>query len=249
MGTGENVGGRHVGYGDGIYVSHDGGQTFVNKGLKNSEHLSKIIIHPEDSQTLFVASQGPLWSSGGERGLYKSTDGGATWRAVLTRGPWTGVTDVVMDPKNPNILFAATHQRHRTVYGLINGGPESGIHKSVDGGETWVELKSGLPGADKGKMSIAISPQKSNVVYAAIELAGPTGGVWRSENGGQSWTKMSDYVAGGTGPHYYQEIYCDPHRFDVFYHANVQLGRTEDGGAPFNSVGNSNKHVDNHPRS
>ncbi|MEC8862133.1 MAG: hypothetical protein VXX31_04220 [Planctomycetota bacterium] len=246
VGTGENVGGRHVGYGDGIYVSHDGGQTFVNKGLKNSEHLSKIIIHPEDSQTLFVASQGPLWSSGGERGLYKSTDGGATWRAVLTRGPWTGVTDVVMDPKNPNILFAATHQRHRTVYGLINGGPESGIHKSVDGGETWVELKSGLPGADKGKMSIAISPQKSNVVYAAIELAGPTGGVWRSENGGQSWSKMSDYVAGGTGPHYYQEIYCDPHRFDVFYHANVQLGRTEDGGATFNSVGNSNKHVDNH---
>ena len=246
VGTGENVGGRHVGYGDGIYVSHDGGQTFVNKGLKNSEHLSKIIIHPEDSQTLFVASQGPLWSSGGERGLYKSTDGGATWRAVLTRGPWTGVTDVVMDPKNPNILFAATHQRHRTVYGLINGGPESGIHKSVDGGETWVELKSGLPAADKGKMSIAISPQKSNVVYAAIELAGPTGGVWRSENGGQSWSKMSDYVAGGTGPHYYQEIYCDPHRFDVFYHANVQLGRTEDGGATFNSVGNSNKHVDNH---
>ncbi|MEM7315500.1 MAG: glycosyl hydrolase, partial [Planctomycetota bacterium] len=246
VGTGENVGGRHVGYGDGVYVSHDGGSSFKNMGLKESEHISKIVVDPRDSNVVFVAAQGPLWSSGGERGLYRSADGGKTWKQVLSAGEWTGVTDVAMDPKNPDVMYAATHQRHRTVWGLMNGGPESGIHKSTDGGKTWRKLRGGLPGGDLGKMSIAVSPQKSNVVYAAIELTKREGGVWRSENAGASWRKMSDYVAGGTGPHYYQEIYCDPHRFDVVYHANVRLGRTEDGGATFKSVANSNKHVDNH---
>ena len=246
VGTGENVGGRHVGYGDGVYVSHNGGQSFKNMGLKDSEHISKILIHPDDSNVIFVASQGPLWSSGGERGLFKSTDGGSSWQVVLAKGEWTGVTDVVMDPDNPDTLYAATHQRHRTVAALLNGGPESGIHKSTDGGETWRELTRGIPGADKGKIGLAVSPQKPNVVYATIELAGRGGGFFRSDDYGESFTKMSDYLSGGTGPHYYQEIYADPHRFDVVYHANVQLGRTEDGGTTFNSVGNRNKHVDNH---
>jgi photosystem II stability/assembly factor-like uncharacterized protein len=246
VGTGENVGGRHVGYGDGVYVSHDGGASFRNVGLKESEHISKIVIDPRDSKKVFVAAQGPLWSSGGERGLYRSTNGGESWKAVLTKGKWTGVTDVVIDPKNPDVMYAATHQRHRTVWGLVNGGPESRIHKSTDGGQTWKQLRGGLPSGDIGKMSVAVSPQKTNVVYAAIELPGRKGGVWRSANRGASWKKMSDYVAGGTGPHYYQEIYCDPHRFDVLYHANVRLGRSEDGGATFDSLGSRNKHVDNH---
>ncbi len=246
VGTGENVSGRHVGYGDGVYVSHDGGKTFKNMGLKATEHISRVVIDPRDSKTVYVAAQGPLWSSGGARGLFKTTNGGESWNAVLTKGPWTGVTDIALDRRHPNVLYAATHQRHRTVWGVIDGGPESGIFKSTDAGSNWTELSNGLPAGDMGKMGIAISPQKSNVLYAAIELAGRTGGVWRSDDSGASWTKMSDYVAGGTGPHYYQEIFCDPHRFDVFYHANVQLGRTTDGGATFESVGNSNKHVDNH---
>ena len=246
VGTGENVGGRHVGYGDGVYVSHDGGGSFKNVGLEHSEHISKILVDPRDSRTVFVASQGPLWSSGGQRGLFKTVDGGETWAPVLTKGEWTGVTDVVMEPTDPDVLYAATHQRHRTVWALVNGGPESGIHKSTDGGETWVELKKGLPGADKGKMSLAVSPQHSGIVYATIELAGREGGIWRSENAGASWKKMSDYTSGGTGPHYYQEIYADPHRFDVLYHANVRLGRTMDGGKTFESVERPNKHVDNH---
>jgi photosystem II stability/assembly factor-like uncharacterized protein len=246
VGTGENVSGRHVGYGDGVYVSHDGGKSFKNMGLKATEHISKIIIDPRDSQTIYVAAQGPLWSSGGERGVFKSTDGGKSWTAVLTQGPWTGATDMAMDPNDPDVLYVATHQRHRTVWAVIDGGPETGIFKSTDAGASWTELTSGLPSADMGKIGLAVSPQKSNVVYAGIELAGRRGGVWRSANGGATWKKMSDYVAGGTGPHYYQEIYCDPHRFDVFYHADVRLGRTTDGGATFNSVGNSNKHSDNH---
>ena len=128
----------------------------------------------------------------------------------------------------------------------MNTGPESGIHKSTDGGETWTELTKGLPGGDKGKMSLQVSPQKSNVVYATIELPGRKGGFYRSENSGVSWTKMSDYVGGGTGPHYYQEIYCDPHRFDVIYQVNVQLGRSSDGGKTWDNVEGGSKHVDNH---
>ena len=246
VGTGENVSGRHVGYGDGVYVSRDGGKKFTNVGLKESEHISKILIDPRDSRVVYVAAQGPLWSSGGQRGLFKTTDAGATWNAVLAKGPWTGVTDVVFDAKNPDVIYAATHQRHRTVWALIDGGPESGIFKSTDAGEHWTELTNGLPGADKGKMSLGVSQQNSDVVYATIELSGRKGGIWRSEDAGMSWSKMSSYTSGGTGPHYYQEIYVDPHRFDVFYHANVQLGRTTDGGRNFKAVESPHKHVDNH---
>jgi photosystem II stability/assembly factor-like uncharacterized protein len=246
VGTGEAVGGRHVGFGDGIYVSRDGGQSFTHMGLKSTEHIAKIVVDPRNSRNVYVAAQGPLWSSGGERGLYKSTDGGKSWNAVLTKGQWTGVTDVVLDPKNSRVVYAATHQRHRTVAALINGGPESGIHKSTDGGATWTELKNGLPGEDKGKIALAVSPFDSNVVYATIELANRTGGFYRSANAGASWSKMSDYTSGGTGPHYYQEIWVDPHRLDSVYHANVVLGRTDDGGKSFHGVGNDNKHVDNH---
>lgn len=246
VGTGENVGGRHIGFGDGVYVSHDGGKSFKNVGLKQSEHIGKIVVDPRNSDVVYVAAQGPLWSSGGQRGLYKTSNGGGSWELVLGKGEWTGVTDVSIDPQNPDVLYAVTHQRHRTVWGLVNGGPESGVYKSTDAGSTWTELKSGLPGEDKGKMSIAVSPQKSNVVYVTIELAGRTGGFYRSEDYGASWKKMSDYVGGGTGPHYYQEIYCDPHRFDVIYQANVNLGRTIDGGANWESVESGQKHVDNH---
>ena len=250
VGTGENVSGRHVGYGDGIYVSHDGGESFKNTGLEHSERISRIVVDPRNSQVVYVAAQGPLWSSGGERGLYKTSDGGQTWECVLSKGEWTGVTDVALDPTNPDVVYAATHQRHRTVWALLDGGPESGIFKSTDGGKTWNELTNGLPAGDKGKMSLAISPQKNNVLYVTIELANRNGnrvgGIWRSENFGASWVKQSDYTSGGTGPHYYQEIYADPHRFETFYHANVYLGRTSDGGKTFQSVESNHKHVDNH---
>ncbi|NCF93760.1 MAG: glycosyl hydrolase [Verrucomicrobiaceae bacterium] len=246
VGTGENVGGRHVGFGDGIYKSTDGGGSFKNVGLPKSEHLSKIIVHPENSDVVYVASQGPLWSGGGERGLYKTIDGGKSWKLILSKGEYTGVTDVVMHPSQPEVLYAATHQRHRTVWGIVNGGPETGIFKSIDGGKSWNALTKGLPGEDKGKISLQISPQRPEVVYATIELAGKKGGFWRSEDSGKSWQKRSDYISGGTGPHYYQEIYVDPHRFDSIYQANVYLGYSEDGGKNWRSADGTNKHVDNH---
>jgi photosystem II stability/assembly factor-like uncharacterized protein len=246
VGTGENVSGRHVGFGDGVYRSKDGGRSFDNLGLKQTEHISKILIDPRDSDVVFVAAQGPLWSPGGERGLFKSSDGGATWKNVLSKGPYTGVTDVVLDPQDPNTMYAATHQRHRTVWALLDTGPESGIYKSTDGGETWRELTQGLPGGDKGKIALGVSPQQSNVVYATIELPNRKGGFYRSENHGESFDKRSDFVSGGTGPHYYQEIYLDPHRFDVIYHANDTLVRSLDGGRTFTPIEGRAKHVDNH---
>lgn len=246
VGTGENNGGRHIGFGDGIYRSNDGGKTWKNMGLKTSEHISKIIVHPEDSNTIWVASQGPLWSPGGERGVFKSTDGGETWENVLAKGPYTGATDMVIDPRNPDRLYAALWQHHRTVAAYIGGGPESGLFKSEDGGETWEPLKTGLPGGNKGKTGLAISPMNPDVVYAALELDRREGGVWRSDNRGASWTKMSDETGQGTGPHYYQELYASPHFFDRIYLVSNTTKISNDGGKTWSSLNNSTKHVDDH---
>jgi photosystem II stability/assembly factor-like uncharacterized protein len=246
IGTGENVGGRHVGYGDGVYRSRDDGASWERVGLEESEHIAKIVVDPRDSDVVYVAAQGPLWSAGGERGLYKTIDGGTTWQQILGGGEYTGVTDLVMDPRDPDVLFAATHQRSRTVAALINGGPESGIHKSSDGGATWRELEKGLPEEDMGRIGMAISPQRPNVLYATIELAHRKGGFWRSEDGGESWEKTSDRMAGGTGPHYYQEIFASPHVFDRIYQMDVRLHTSSDGGRTWTVIQGEHRHVDNH---
>jgi len=246
VGTGENTGGRHNGFGDGVYKSSDGGASWKNLGLKTSEHISKIIVHPKNPDIIFVASQGPLWSKGGERGLYKSIDGGKTWENKLSAGEWTGVTDLVMDPRDPNRLYAATWQHHRTVAAYIGGGPESGIHMSDDGGETWTELKNGLPKGNMGKIGLAISPQRPDVLYAAIELDRRKGGVWRSENRGASWKKNSNAVGGGTGPHYYTEVFASPHQFDLIYMLSNTTQVSNDGGKTWRNINNEFKHVDDH---
>lgn len=246
LGTGENNGGRHIGIGQGVYVSHDGGKTWKNKGLKKSEHISKIIINSENANEIWVAAQGPLWSSGGERGLYKTTDGGTTWKLVLSDNEWTGVTDIVIDPRNEKVLYAATWQRHRNVASYMGGGPGTAIHKSIDGGETWTKLKTGLPKGEMGKIGLAISPMNPDVVYAAIELQRRTGGIYRSDNQGASWKKMSNTVSGGTGPHYYQELIASPHTFDKLYLMNNSTIFSEDGGKTFKTMKKENKHGDDH---
>jgi photosystem II stability/assembly factor-like uncharacterized protein len=246
VGTGENVGGRHVSFGDGVYKSMDGGKTWQNMGLKASEHIAKILIHPDNSDVIWVAAQGPLWNKGDERGLYKSTDGGENWQKVLGDAEWTGVTDIVMDPRNPAVLYAATWQRHRTVAAYMGGGPGSGIHRSTDGGETWEKLSNGLPSGSMGKIGLAISPQQPDILYAAIELDRTKGGVYRSTDRGSSWQKRSDAVSGATGPHYYQELYASPHQAGRLYLMDVRIQISDDGGKTFRRLSERDKHSDNH---
>ena len=246
VGTGEDLGGRHFGYGDGIYKSDDGGQTWTNMGLKDSEHISKIVIHPNDSNTIWVASQGPLWSSGGERGVYKTTDGGQNWKLILKDNEWTGATELVLDPRNPDRIYVAMWQRHRTIAAYMGGGPGTGIYTSQDGGESWKKLTKGLPTSNMGKIGLDISKQNPDILYAAIELDRRTGGVYKSMDRGQSWTKQSDAVAGATGPHYYQELYASPHHHDRLYLMDANMQISEDGGKTFYRMNEKNKHGDNH---
>ena len=246
LGTGENVGGRHVGIGHGVYHSLDAGKTWKDMGLKKSEHISKIIVHPTNPNIVWVASQGPLWSSGGERGLYKTIDGGKTWKNTLEVNEWTGATDLVIDPTNPDILYAATWQRHRNVAVLMGGGTGTSIYKSVNGGETWNKINKGISGERKGKIGLAISPMNPKVLYAAVELERRKGAVYRTENSGGSWQKMSETISGGTGPHYYQELVASPYVFDKIYLMNVRMLISENGGKTFYTMKEKKKHSDNH---
>lgn len=246
VGTGENVGGRHVGFGDGIYKTDDDGKTWKNMGLKDSEHISKIIVHPSNPHIIWVAAQGPLWSKGGERGVYKSFDGGETWTKKLGEGDWTGATDIVIDPKNTDILYAATWDRHRTVATYLGGGPGSGIYKSTDGGESWKKLSNGIPSSNLGKIGLAISSFNPDVIYAAVELDRRKGGLFMSDNKGESWVKQSDAISGGTGPHYYQELYTSPHHEGTLYLMSNTVQISDDHGKSFRNMNEKNKHVDSH---
>ena len=247
VGSGENGSGRHAGFGDGVYRSLDGGGTWENMGLRASERIGSIRIDPRDSDVVYVAAQGPLWSGGGERGVYKTEDGGATWALVLAgANEYTGANEVVLDPNDPDVLYAAMHQRQRNVAALIDGGPGSGIHKSTDGGATWRELTAGLPDEDLGKIGLALAPQDSQVLYATIELAHRGGGFYRSVDGGASWEQRNDSMAGGTGPHYYQELWASPHSIGRVYQAGPRMLMTEDGGASMHPMGEEFKHGDNH---
>jgi photosystem II stability/assembly factor-like uncharacterized protein len=244
IGTGENNSQRSVSYGDGVYRSNDGGGSWENLGLKNSEHIAKILIDPRDSSRVLVAAQGPLWAPGGDRGLYETKDGGKTWKAILTVDENTGVTDVVRDPRDPDLLYAATYQRRRHIWTLIDGGPGSGIWKTRDGGASWKKLENGLPKEDMGRIGLALAPSKPDVVYAVIEAANKAGGFFRSTDQGGSWEKRGPYVAGS--PQYYQEIFVDPRIETRVYSMDTWMQVSEDGGKTFRKVGETFKHVDNH---
>ena len=244
VGTGENNGQRSVGYGDGVYKSIDGGRSFRNMGLETSEHIGKIQVHPDDSDVVFVAAQGPLWNAGGERGLYRTMDGGETWERVLEIDEHTGVNEVYFDPRNPDVMYATSWQRRRHQWTMIDGGPGSGIHKSTDGGNTWREINRGLPSGDKGRIGFAISPQNPDVLYAIVEASGDAGGTFRSENMGENWSRTSRYQSGA--PMYYHELYADPHRFDRIYSLDTFLQVSEDGGETWERFPTQGVHVDHH---
>ena len=247
VGTGENVSGRHVAWGDGVYKSANGGASWESMGLKKSEHIGKILIDPRNSDVVFVAAEGPLWSAGGERGLYKTSDGGKTWALVLEIDENTGVTDVEFDPANPDVLYAAAYQRRRQTWSLLAGGPQSGIYKSVDNGATWSKVSTGLPKGDMGKIGLAVTPADPNIVYATIEANDEEKGFYRSMDKGESWKKRNSYISGGTGPHYYQEIEASPVDADLVYQMDVFYQVSRDGGKTFTILGNGReKHSDNH---
>ena len=243
VGTGENNNQRSVGYGDGIYRSKDGGKTWKHMGLKNSEHIAKIIVDPRNSNIVYVAAIGPLWSEGGDRGLYKSMDGGKTWESKIKVDEHTGVTDLIMDPNNPDVLYAATYQRRRHVFTWMSGGPGSGLYKSTDSGESWEQLKTGLPTSIIGRIGLAMSPADSDIVYAIVEAMDGQQGFYRTSNRGGSWKKMSNYVTSGN---YYQEIVVDPKDVNTVYSLSTYNMVTRDGGKTFSRLGEKNKHVDNH---
>ncbi|MBX3174851.1 MAG: hypothetical protein KF709_10600 [Gemmatimonadaceae bacterium] len=247
VGTGENVSGRHVGWGDGVYRSRDGGASWQKMGLGNSQHIGRILVDPRDGNTVLVASEGPLWSAGGERGVYRSTDGGATWSATLQIDENTGVTDLEFDPANPDVVYAAAYQRRRHVWGFLAGGTGSGIYKSTDNGRTWRKVSQGLPSGEIGKIGLATTPADPSRVYATIEAAGASRGFYASVDRGESWEKRNAYISGGTGPHYYQEIEASPTDADLVVQMDVFLQVTRDGGRSFGNLETGHdKHSDNH---
>jgi photosystem II stability/assembly factor-like uncharacterized protein len=243
VGTGESNSQRSVGYGDGIYRSDDGGKNWENLGLKKSEHIGRVVVDPRDSKVVYVAAEGPLWGPGGDRGLYKSADGGKTWKAVLTISENTGVVDVAIDPSNPDIVYAAAYQRRRHVFTLIDGGPESAIYKSTDAGATWNKLKSGLPTVDMGRIGLAVSGVDPNVLYATIEAADGKGGVFRSNDRGATWERQNEFDAGAM---YYARVVADPKNVDRIFVMNVSLRESLDGGKTLHKVEETNHHGDNH---
>ena len=243
VGSGENNNQRSVSYGDGVYKSIDGGDTWKNMGLKSSEHIGKIIIDPNNSNVVYVAAIGPLWSKGGERGLYKSIDGGINWSLILYIDENTGVNDVIIDPRNTDILYASSFQRRRHVFTYVGGGPGSGMHKSEDGGENWIKINTGLPTEEIGRIGLTISPANPEYIYAIVEAANGKGGFYRSLNKGASWKRQSSHSTSGN---YYQEIIADPVDPNRVFSMDTWMTVTNDGGKTFNKVGEDFKHVDNH---
>ncbi len=243
VGTGENNHQRCLGYGDGIYKSVDGGKSFKNMGLKESRQIGGIVIDPRNSNTVFVACEGSVWGPGAERGLYKTTDGGVKWEKVLFVSENTGINNVVMDPSNPDILYATSEQRRRHIYTKIGGGPESAVYKSTDGGKNWHKIIEGLPTVEMGGMGIDISPVNPNIIYLILEAQLGKGGFYRSADKGESWTRMSDYSSSGQ---YFNEIVCDPANADKVYSTETVTKVTIDGGKTWSVLGNNKRHVDDH---
>lgn len=242
-GTGENNHQRALGYGNGVYKSVNGGKSWENMGLKESRQIGMILIDPRNSNTVYVAAEGSAWGPGGDRGLYKTTDGGKKWEKILNISENTGINNIICDPRNPDILYATSEQRRRHVFTKIGGGPESAIHKSEDGGKTWHKLTDGLPSEDMGGIGIAISHQNPDVIYAIIEAANDASGFYRSANRGESWVKMSDHASSGQ---YYNEIFCDPVQFDKVYSVETFSFVTVDGGKNWSAISNNDRHVDDH---
>ena len=228
-GSGEQQNRQSTSWGNGIYKSENQGETWRSIGLEKTYHIARVIIHPENPNIVFVAALGNLWNSSKERGVYQTTNGGKNWKKVLYIDDMTGVVDMAMDKNNPNILYAATYQRMRKAWGFNGGGPGSGIYKTTDGGKTWNELTGGLPPGDKGRIGLAASKTRSNIIYATIEHA-DSSGFYRSGNGGRTWKRVNKL---NPRPMYYSHIFVDPNNDDIVYMLATEFYRTKDAGKTF----------------
>jgi len=228
-GTGEQQNRQSTSWGNGIYKSTDQGETWTSIGLENTYHIARVIIHPKNPNIVFVAALGNLWKSSEQRGVYKTTNGGQSWKKILYIDDETGVVDLTMDKNDPNTVYAATYQRMRKAWGFNGGGSGSGIYKTTDGGKTWNELTDGLPPGDKGRIGLAASRTRSNIIYATIEHA-DSSGFYRSGNGGRSWERMNKL---NPRPMYYSHIFVDPNNDDIVYMLATEFYRTEDKGKTF----------------
>jgi photosystem II stability/assembly factor-like uncharacterized protein len=244
VGTGESNNRQSSSWGDGVYKSTDAGKTWKSMGLRDTRSVARIVVDPGDYNIVYVAAPGHLWGPNPERGVFKSTDGGQSWKKVLYVNENTGATDLIIDPVHPNILYAATYQRQRSAWGFNGGGPGSGIYKTTDGGATWTKLTNGLPAGDKGRIGIDLFPSDGRVVYATIEAAPGEGGVYRTEDGGAKWEKLSSL---NTRPMYYSEIRLDPKDRNRVYMLGSNRGFyfSDDGGRTFTERF-SNIHSEDH---
>ncbi len=245
VGTGENTlrGNVSPGYG-GIYKSIDGGKTWKSVGLENGMHVGRIRIHPNNPDVVYVSVIGNIFKSGPDRGVYRTLDGGETWKKVLYASNQAGAMDLIFEPGNPNVLYASTWNVKRTPYSFSSGGEGSGLWKSTDGGDHWINISSnkGLPEGPLGIIGVAVSPVEPDRVWALIEA--PEGGLFRSDNGGKTWKKINEDRNLRQRAWYYTRIYADPVFVDRVYVVNVQFWRSDDGGKTFNSI--KTPHGDHH---
>ncbi len=233
-GTGEQNNRQSTSYGNGVYRSSDGGETWTHVGLAETRHIGRVQVDPRDPDVVWVAAAGNLWAPSEERGVYKSTNGGRTWERVLFIDSATGVNDMVMDPSDPGTVYAAAYQRQRTAWGFNGGGPGSGIYKTTDGGRTWNELRGGLPDGDKGRIGLAISESNPRVLNALVETAdGDTQGLYRTEDGGAFWQRFSEQ---NIRPMYYSHVFIDPTDEDRVYTLATRSFVSEDGGRSFRQI-------------
>lgn len=246
VGTGESNMRNSVAVGLGIFRSTDAGRNWTKMGLDNSEHISKIIIHPQQSNTLYVAVPGKLWSDSPDRGLYKTTDGGKTWEKILYTDEKTGCADVLMDPRNPEVLWAAMWQFRRTPYSFVSGGPGSALYKSVDGGKTWRKLTNGLPKGDFGRIALALAPSAPDNLLAIVESENT--GLYISADGGENWKLQSSTSNVTARPFYFSTLVVDPYDPKRVYRPSFSLSISNDGGYSFSDASNAGGwvHSDHH---